>query len=588
MTGAAPDLSRPDKTAPSAETDTFTMLEREFASSVNARVVGGASLPDLFDEDTYLDAFPDVLSAIRRGDVVSASDHLLRFGLVEHRLETVRYRNAVATVDTADFPAFGLDAAFVTHSGRCLVIGWVDDTLTALDRISLFDGKDHLGHTTVFARCRRPDAEAIVGPPSGALLGFWTLLTLEHLRPGASGLSVSLSVGRFRKTVPVHALPVSEQRLREIGLEYLASAGYYGNPQVDGAMQLDGGLGDALVELNLRVSKRILRRGAYCKRFGASRTRFEASIIICLYGKPEFLFLQASLFSSGIDWAAYEFIYVVNSPEISEQLIKEATLAVRIYGVNITLVLLSGNAGFGAANNIAVDYALSDRILICNPDVFPRGAALGRLHAEIVATRPPHETRIFGAPLFYDDGSLMHGGMFFEIDESVSVQRDRIVRRALVRVEHHGKGAPPGTEAFLRARPVPAVTGAFISLDRKWFERLEGFSMEYVFGHYEDADLCLKSLARGQSAWLQPIPLWHLEGKGSSRRQVHEGGSLVNRWHFTRTWGDLIAFDMHGRQPRGIGRLSRPGRPLEMEAEGGERSCPASPEPAPASSSKGA
>ena len=354
--------------------------------------------------------------------------------------------------------------------------------------------------------------------------------------------------------------PVSEQRLCETTLEYFAGAGYWGNPQFDGSVQLDGGLGQSLVELNMRVSKSIVERGVYCRRFGPRRARYNASLIVCLYGKPEFLFLQASLFSSGADWEGYEFVYVVNSPEMSEQLIKEATLASRIYGVSLTIVLLSGNVGFGTANNIGVDHALSDRILICNPDVFPRGVGIGRVHADLIASRPPHETRLFGAPLFYDDGSLMHGGMFFEIDEVVSIRDDRLTCGRLIRVEHFGKGAPPSTQAFSRTRPVPAITGAFMSIERSWFERLDGFSPEYVFGHYEDADLCLKSLAKGQSAWLQPLPLWHLEGKGSARRPVHEGGSLVNRWHFTRTWGELIAFDMNGREPRGLGRLAPPNR----------------------------
>ena len=561
MTAVAQDPVPCDGPSDPGDDDPLQMLEREFAEAVDVRAADTAALPDLFDEDTYLDAFPDILTAIRRGDVVSASDHFRRFGAAEHRLDTARYRDAIATVDTPDFPGFGIDAVFATSTGRCLVIGWVDDTLSALQRISLSSGKDPLGHSSVFARCRRPDAEALtMRVPAGALFGFWTLLSVEHMRPGTSVVSISLALERSRKTVPVKVQPVSEQRLCELALEYLACAHYWGNPHVDGSLQLQGGIGDALVELNMRVSKDIVERGVYCQRFGPGRARYDASIVVCLYGKPEFLFLQAGLFSSGTDWEGYEFIYVVNSPEISEQLIKEAALASRIYGVNVTLILLSGNVGFGIANNIGVGHALSDRILICNPDVFPRAVGLGRLHTELVASRPQEETRLFGAPLFYDDGSLMHGGMFFEIDEVVSMKRDGIACARLMRVEHVGKGAPPGTQAFLRARPVPAITGAFMSLDRSWFERLGGFSPEYVFGHYEDADLCLKSLAKGQSAWLQPLPFWHLEGKGSARRHVHEGGSLVNRWHFTRTWGELIAFDMNGREPRGLARLARSDR----------------------------
>ncbi len=543
--------------------DPLAVLEAEISRSLVTMTGEHPELPELFDEDAYLDAFPDVLSAIRRGDVRSATDHFIRYGSIENRLDSARYQRSVAGIDTDDFPANGLDAVFLTYSGRCLIIGWIDDSLAPLRQLSVHSGRDHVGSTVAFARCRRSDAEAIVRPPSGALLGFWTLLAVGHIRPGMPELSVSLAAGRFRKTIPIVAQGVNEQRIRELCLEYFASATYYGNPQVDGAMQLDDGLGNAIVDLNVRVSRRIQRRGAYCKRFGQARTRFDASIVVCLYGKPEFLFLQASFFSVDRNWDGYEFVYVVNSPEITETLLKEATLATRIYGVNITLVILSGNAGFGAANNLALDYALSDRILICNPDVFPRTSGLGRLHTDLIAARPAQETRIFGVPLFYDDGSLMHGGMFFEIDDGVSVKRSGITRRSLVRVEHYGKGAPPGTQAYLEARPIPAVTGAFMSVDRRWFERLGGFSLEYVFGHYEDADLCLKSLVAGQNVWMQPLPFWHLEGKGSDRRHVHEGGSLVNRWHFTRTWEEMISSDMRGRRPAGLTRLSRP--PEEIE-----------------------
>jgi GT2 family glycosyltransferase len=143
----------------------------------------------------------------------------------------------------------------------------------------------------------------------------------------------------------------------------------------------------------------------------------------------------------------------------------------------------------------------------------------------------------------------MHGGMYFELDEGFSVRADGVRRRELARVEHYGKGAPPDTERFLRARPVPAVSGAFMSVSRDWFETLGGFSSDYVFGHYEDADLCLRSLAAGTEVWMHPVPFWHMEGKGSSRRPMHEGGSLVNRWYFTRTWAGVLRDGLLGPAP---------------------------------------
>ena len=143
----------------------------------------------------------------------------------------------------------------------------------------------------------------------------------------------------------------------------------------------------------------------------------------------------------------------------------------------------------------------------------------------------------------------MHAGMYFACDTMPSFSRGRNTEVSILRVEHYGKGAPPDTAQFLRPRPVPAVTGAFMSVRRAWFEKLGGFTQDYVFGHYEDADLCLKSIAAGGLPWLHDVRLWHLEGKGSTRLPQHEGGSVINRLLFTKTWGEMVRLDLLGPEP---------------------------------------
>jgi GT2 family glycosyltransferase len=234
---------------------------------------------------------------------------------------------------------------------------------------------------------------------------------------------------------------------------------------------------------------------------------------------------------------------------MAERLIQDARTAEQIYGLPQTVVLLPGNAGFGAANNIAVSYASSDRILIVNPDVFPHDVDWAQKHTAAVEALPPEQTALFGAPLYYDDGTLMHGGMYFEFDTGLSVQSGRVNHQRLLRVEHYGKGAPAWADTYTARRPVPAVTGAFMSIERGWYESLGGFTEDYVFGHYEDADLCLKSIERGVAPWIHDVRLWHLEGKGSIRRPVHEGASLVNRWLFGRRWTETIGRGLEGPAP---------------------------------------
>jgi hypothetical protein len=143
----------------------------------------------------------------------------------------------------------------------------------------------------------------------------------------------------------------------------------------------------------------------------------------------------------------------------------------------------------------------------------------------------------------------MHGGMYFDIDVGLAMGGLVPEPRQVCRVEHYGKGAPAESTQFTRARPVPAITGAFISVDRPWFEELGGFTEDFIFGHYEDADLCLKSIQKGVAPWLQDIRMWHLEGKGSTRQQPHEGGSMVNRWLFSKIWMSTIEAGLKGPAP---------------------------------------
>ena len=540
--------------------DALSIMERELegrATRPDATTPGEKGqkfdvVPELRDdgfvESRYLAAFPDIADAIATGEWDSGLDHYLRHGVQENRLTDLRYLNTSQAKDTETFPTGDIDAVFVARSGWCLVIGWMNDDTATLHEISCLKASRFVAAVRYLARCRREDAEGVVVARPGKLLGFWTVFHVEGGFVPTDVIQLRLSAGREQKTFSVQPKHVGDEQLREVALEYLASARYFANPQAESALQLKDGLGKVLVDYNVEISKNVIA-GAYVSRFGPQPGTLDGSIVVCLYGRAEYLFLQAALFSGCPGADKYEFIYVSNSPELAETLLKEAAMAHRIYGLMITIVILPSNAGFGAANNIAAEHARSDRILIVNPDVFPRDRNWAVQHSAIIANLPSEQTAIFGVPLYYDDGSLMHAGMFFDIDTGVSIRDGQIERHDMIRVEHYAKGAPPDTKEFLASRQVSAVTGAFISVDRAWFEYLGGFSLEYVFGHYEDADLCLKSLVSGKPVWVHNVPFWHLEGKGSTRRHVHEGGSTVNRWHFTQLWKQFIESDLRGRRP---------------------------------------
>jgi len=143
----------------------------------------------------------------------------------------------------------------------------------------------------------------------------------------------------------MHAHTAEDVELRSTALAYLAGAEFFGNPAVECMGSLSQGVGTQLLALNQAMTRRIVAN-PYIEQFGRPRANPKATIVVCLYGKAEFLFLQNCLFAGlpGID--EYEFIYVCNSPELAETLMQEARSASLVYGMANKLVILSGNAGF--------------------------------------------------------------------------------------------------------------------------------------------------------------------------------------------------------------------------------------------------
>jgi len=544
--------------------------------------------PD-FDEAAYLRAFPDVAAAVRRGELNSGHEHYLLAGRAERRLELPQYRQIINPpltnaadpklgVARARPPGAGVDVMMMSETGAIFISGWTDDRQNPLVAMNLRFGQTPRHSWTRFPRLRRRDVEQSLHFAGSYQHGFWVFTgsddrAAKRSAPREAGCSLELCYANGA-TAELNRVPstVSDEDLCDIVLRYFAGCEYLGNPAIEACISLDGGVGDAFIGFNRSLCRGFASQ-ALVERFGPAQRKPKVSVIVPLYGIADYFFLQSSAYAQGRDIAAYEFIYVVNSPDLIERLYREARIAQMIYGLSQTLVLLPGNVGFGTANNVAAQFAHGDRLLCLNPEVFPADPHWARRHLDILATLPEAQTRLFGTSLYYDDGSLMHGGMYFEIDACVHASASGSTRRTMVRVEHYGKGAPPWANQYVASRPVPAVTGAFLSVDRAWFEKLGGFTEDYVFGHYEDADLCLKSLREGTPAWLHNIRMWHLEGRGARQVPEHAGGALLNRWHFARTWTPTIVRDLVGRTPRH--RLLQPvadtptGQPHERDVHPG-------------------
>lgn len=514
--------------------------------------------PDaIFDETSYLRLYPDIAAAVSSGKRESGLEHYLRYGRAEGRHFVGRRDRwtEIRVGATAGFgaepptaPRHAIDAVLLGDDGRLFLIGWVDDVTVPLAALRI-EGRGWAVRVqaSALSRVARGDVQSALGRAERGALGFYLLLNAGTPLPSSAECRCAMEWSNGQqatKTPLMRTVPARE--LRDTVLTYVAGTAS-GGSQIPAMLTLDAMAGEQIVALNRQVT-RTITASPFSERFGRAGGSPKASVIVCIYGKPEYMFLQNALFAGKPGIEDYEFIYVCNSPELLERLLKEAHASTITYGLSQTVIGLPGNAGFGAGNNLGVEMARSRRILCVNPDVLPRDPAWAARHTELVETAGTG-TRLFGTTLFYDDGSLMHGGMYLELDVGLAVQSTAVQARRFARVEHYGKGAPPDTARFRRARPVPAASGAFLSVDRDWFEHLGGFSEDYVFGHYEDADLCLRSLDAGAPVWVHDIPMWHLEGRGSTRQPVHEGATIVNRWLFSRSWVNRIDDRLCGPEP---------------------------------------
>jgi GT2 family glycosyltransferase len=424
-----------------------------------------------------------------------------------------------------------VEAFAATPSGALSLLGWIDDTSEPCEALVV----ESFGFRAEFARDRfhryeRGDvARHLKTPLVARKYGLWLFDSARGPRRCDEVCSITARSGQATLgRAYLRPALATDIEMRDEVLGLLVSRQPAGNSDLFVARSLEAGLGAEIVELNRRIIRD--NQAVAVSRFSVPRP-IKKSFITCLYGSPEFLPLQVALFSQSERFEEIEFVYINNSPEHAEELQREAKQASRLYDVSITLIQAGANLGFAAANNLAARHAGSDRLLFVNPDVLPKESDWLVKHDAFAAKE---EGRIFGACLYYDDGSVMHAGMQLERDSFVD--RD-MTTLELLRVDHCAKGFPEWVAEARQTRVVPAVTGALMSMARAHFERLGGFDEDYVLGHYEDADLCLRSAVLGAPVWYcAEVKLWHMEGKGSKSRPASRGAAALNRWQFTRRW----------------------------------------------------
>lgn len=261
--------------------------------------------------------------------------------------------------------------------------------------------------------------------------------------------------------------------------------------------------------------------------FGKAPPRPQSSVVISLYGRVDFMEYQLALFSQSWDASRNELLYVLDDPSKQNELEILARSTYERFGIPFSVLSLSANAGFAAANNVGLRNAKGQIVCFLNSDVFPiTGDWLYKLGADL--ERNPR-IGVVGARLLFEDGSIQHEGCYHrklsEFDNWWFV-------------EHLNKGRRPEPCRDIRIRD--AITGACMVMKRDLAEELGGFDEAFIIGDFEDSDLCLRVRRKGLSCAIDlGVEMHHLERKSQAPSNLswRMNLTLYNAWLHQRRWG---------------------------------------------------
>lgn len=431
-----------------------------------------------------------------------------------------------------------LELGLCDHGGGAFFRGWLRDPLGLIAGLTL---RSDYGEVPVdparLGRFGRPDlAETFAGSPFGGLgpkAGFVLHLPEVALRPVAQwSLRLDLTTGDSALLVAPPAI-LPPQGARDAVLSAVPAA------EVTPAL-MERCIAPAVAPLHAAVLAQ--REAPEEVAIGAAQRAPAVSIIVPLYRNMRFLRHQyAALARDPAIRAVAELIYVLDSPEQRAEVEHQLRGLHALYRLPLRLIVQSGNFGYASACNAGAEAAQGPFLLMLNSDVVPAGR--GWLQPMLEALGGDPALAAVGPKLLFEDGSLQHAGLYFELGPFGEWYNN-----------HYYKGYPRFYPAAQRARRVPGVTGAALLVRREAFTAVGGFSTDYVIGDYEDSDLCLKlRAAGGEIAYVPAAELYHFE-----RQSIRDHGgyarslaSAYNRQMHHKRWATTIGALMEAMGPGG-------------------------------------
>jgi GT2 family glycosyltransferase len=147
------------------------------------------------------------------------------------------------------------------------------------------------------------------------------------------------------------------------------------------------------------------------KSFGQFISAPKATVVIPLYGRYDVMQHQLANFSADSFMVQVEIIYVLDDPSLQHEVLITAHGLFQTFKYSFKLVLSKRNRGFAGANNLGVEFATSEHLLLLNSDIL--SCRNGWLEQYLVQFESLTNISILGSTLIYEDNTILHAGMAF-------------------------------------------------------------------------------------------------------------------------------------------------------------------------------
>lgn len=191
--------------------------------------------------------------------------------------------------------------------------------------------------------------------------------------------------------------------------------------------------------------------------------------------------------------------------------------------VSGAVVVDSGsNLGFAGGNNLGVEHARGELLVLLNDDaeVLPRW--LDRLVAAV--DRP--EIGAVGSLVLFPDGTVQDAGGVIWADGSTAVA-------------HRGRSAHEAARGG--RRPVDYASGCSLLVRREVWDAVGGLDTRFHPAYYEDTDLCLAMAREGWQVVVEPTSMVLHHESASSTSRFKEHLFRRNQSLLVEKWGPVLA-----------------------------------------------